>query len=119
MIARLMGLRTVSPVALQQLTEQGEPVVLIDVNRPERWQQGHVPGARYQEPGGDMTGTLPAEKDATLVFYCSGPLCSKAPKAARRAEQMGYTDVRVMSAGITGWEAAHLPTESGAKADVK
>jgi len=47
------------------------------------------------------------------VFYCSGPLCRKAPLAARRAKGFGYTDVRVMSAGISGWMAARLPTESG------
>jgi len=48
------------------------------------------------------------------VFYCSNPLCRKAPSAARRAKQMGYTDVKVMSAGISGWLDAKLPTETGA-----
>jgi rhodanese-related sulfurtransferase len=48
-----------------------------------------------------------------LVFYCSNPLCRKAPTAARRARKMGYTNVHVMSAGINGWLAAKLPTESG------
>jgi 3-mercaptopyruvate sulfurtransferase SseA len=28
---------------------------------------------------------------------------------------MGYADVRVMSAGISGWIAANLPTEAGAQ----
>ncbi|MFL6197565.1 MAG: rhodanese-like domain-containing protein [Thermoanaerobaculia bacterium] len=33
--------------------------------------------------------------------------------AARRAKKMGYENVKVMSAGITGWLAAKLPTEGG------
>lgn len=49
-----------------------------------------------------------------LVFYCSNPLCRKAPNAARRAKQMGYHNVQVMSAGISGWLNAKFPTESGA-----
>jgi hypothetical protein len=32
---------------------------------------------------------------------------------ARRAKGFGYTDVRVMSADISGWIATNLPTESG------
>jgi rhodanese-related sulfurtransferase len=56
---------------------------------------------------------LPADKDATLVFYCSNVLCRKAPNAARRAESMGYRRVQVMSAGINGWLNENLPTESG------
>ena len=52
-------------------------------------------------------------KDATLVFYCSNPMCSKAPNAARRAQGWGYRNVRVMAAGIRGWLSAALPTESG------
>lgn len=32
---------------------------------------------------------------------------------ARRAKKLGYGNVHVMSAGISGWLAAKLPTESG------
>ena len=58
-------------------------------------------------------GDLPPDKDSTLVFDCSSPMCRKAPNAARRAKKMGYSDVRVMTAGISGWLSAKLPTESG------
>jgi len=40
-------------------------------------------------------------------------MCRKAPNAARRAKKLGYTNVQVMSAGISGWMSANLPTESG------
>ncbi len=48
------------------------------------------------------------------MFYCSHPLCRKAPNAASRARKMGYPNVMVMSAGISGWLSAGLPTEAGA-----
>ena len=45
------------------------------------------------------------------VFYCSNPMCMKAPNAARRAKALGYTNVHVMSAGIRGWlDATNLAT---------
>jgi rhodanese-related sulfurtransferase len=40
-------------------------------------------------------------------------MCRKAPNAARRAKKLGYENVRVMSAGITGWLDKGLPTEAG------
>ncbi|HWN42407.1 MAG TPA: rhodanese-like domain-containing protein [Thermoanaerobaculia bacterium] len=78
------------------------------------WATARVPGALNLDPAGYDEKSLPADKDSLLVFYCSNPLCRKAPNAARRAKQMGYRNVHVMSAGISGWLNAKLPTESGA-----
>jgi rhodanese-related sulfurtransferase len=112
MFAKLMGLKTVSPNELHRLM-QDNPVTVIDVNSRQSWIQARVPGARNLDPLGYAERDLPLEKSSTLVFYCSNFLCRKAPNAARRAEQMGYDDVHVMSAGISGWLSAKLPTDSG------
>ena len=87
--------------------------VASDVNSRSSWLRAHVPGARTLDHANYHAGDLPASLDAPIVFYCSNPLCRKAPLAARRAKGFGDTDVRVMPAGITGWMAAKLPTESG------
>lgn len=112
MLARLMGLKTISPGDLHQAMQE-RPMAVFDVNSRLRWLEARVPGARHLDPAGYTDRDLPAEKDATMVFYCSNPLCRKAPLAARRARQMGYGNVTVMSAGISGWLAARLPTASG------
>jgi rhodanese-related sulfurtransferase len=112
MIARLMGLSTVNPATLRQRM-QSERIAIFDVNSRGSWLEARVPGARHLDPETFLESDLPAERDHTLVFYCSNPFCRKAPKAARRAEKMGYRDVHVLSAGITGWLDAGLPTESG------
>lgn len=72
-----------------------------------------MPTALNLDPESYSDGDLPPDKDAELVFYCSNPMCRKAPTAARRAKKMGYKNVRVMSAGISGWLSANMPTESG------
>jgi rhodanese-related sulfurtransferase len=112
MFAKLMGLKTISPKDLHRWM-QDKPVTVIDVNSRQSWASARVPGARNLDPVGFAAGDLPPEKSSPLVFYCSNYLCRKAPNAARRAEQMGYQDVQVMSAGISGWLSAKLPTESG------
>ena len=112
MLARLMGLKTVSPADLRQLIERQE-VTVIDANAAQKWQKAHVPGAQNLDPQGYNENDLPSDKNAGLVFYCSNLMCRKAPNAARRAKKMGYNNVRVMSAGINGWVGAGLRTEPG------
>lgn len=114
MIARLMGLDTISPRELQSLLREGRASA-IDVNSPQSWAQAHVPGAINLDPAAYSTGDLPADKGALLVFYCSNTWCRKAPNAARRASSLGYVNVRVMSAGIKGWLEASLPVETAAR----
>jgi len=112
MFAFLMGLKTVSPDALHQLM-QTQRVTVIDVNSRQSWMKAHVPGALHLDPVNYNDRNLPSDKESSLVFYCSNPMCRKAPNAARRAKNLGYGHVQVMSACITGWLAAKLPTESG------
>lgn len=111
MFALLMGLKSVSPTDLAALVRE-RAVTIIDVNSPQRWQEGHVPGARNLDPHTYASDALPPDVASPLVFYCSNPLCRKAPQAARRAKAMGYTNVRVMSAGIVGWRDAGLPVDA-------
>ena len=113
MFATLMGLNTISPTRLHQMLQQQLPVTVIDVNAHQSWTKARVPGARNLDPVAYTDNDLPSDKDSTLVFYCSGPMCRKAPNAARRANQMGFKRVKVMSAGISGWLTAKLPSESG------
>ncbi|HET6527656.1 MAG TPA: rhodanese-like domain-containing protein [Balneolaceae bacterium] len=113
MFARLMGLKTISPDALHQLMQKPESLTLFDVNSRSSWKQARVPGASNLDPVDYSESDLPEDKDAVLVFYCSNPMCRKAPNAARKAKKLGYGNVQVMSAGINGWLAKKLPTETG------
>jgi rhodanese-related sulfurtransferase len=112
MMAFLMGLKSVSPGEVHELVGKRIATV-IDVNSRQSWDRGHVPGARHLDALAYSEADLPANKEANLVFYCSNPMCSKAPRAAKRAKAMGYGNVKVMSAGISGWLAEELPVEAG------
>ena len=112
MFALLMGLKSISPGGLNEMMQK-EKVTVLDVNSRQSWAKARVPGALNLDPVNYKESDLPPDKESSLVFYCSNPLCRKAPNAARRAEKMGYGNVKVMSAGITGWLDKKLPTESG------
>jgi len=85
----------------------------VDANGADtRKEMGTLPGAvlltNYRSF--DLS-ELPADKSQELVFYCGGEACTAAPTAAKRAKEAGYTDVKVMSAGISGWVKAHKPVD--------
>jgi rhodanese-related sulfurtransferase len=46
---------------------------VFDNNSRGRWKRSHVPGAVWIDPYEITAEMLPADKQATLVFYCSGP----------------------------------------------
>jgi len=87
-------------------------VTVIDVNGSDSYEKGHVPTAIDFSSSKDKLATaLPAEKDALIVAYCGGPSCSAYTKAAKAAKELGYTNVKHLSAGISGWMQAGEKTE--------
>ena len=44
---------------------------VFDNNNNDRFVKGHVPGAKWLNPYSVQASDLPADKTATLVFYCA------------------------------------------------
>lgn len=88
--------------------------VIIDVNGPDSYKAGHVPGAlAWADIKGALAAKLPADKNTPIIAYCGNPKCGAYAAAANAAKKLGYTNVKHMSAGIAGWKEAKMPTEAG------
>jgi len=86
-----------------------EGVKLID-SRPymAKYAQGYIPTA-ISIPDSEFdkkTDLLPKDKNTTLVFYCEGPECKLSHNSARRAEKLGYKNVKVFPGGYPEWVKA-------------
>lgn len=91
-------------------------VVILDVNGTDSWKAGHVPGALdFDTVSKDLAKKLPAAKDSLVVAYCGGPGCNAYTAGAKAAKELGYTNVKHLAAGISGWKKAGEPTETGAE----
>lgn len=89
-------------------------VTVIDVNGSKSFEKGHIPGAiDYAANKADLASKLPSDKGALIVAYCSGPQCGAHKKATKAAIALGYTNVKHLSAGISGWKEAGKKVESG------
>jgi rhodanese-related sulfurtransferase len=93
---------------------ESKSAVIIDVNGDDSFKAGHVPGAlNFAAIKDSLATSLPKKKDALIVAYCGNPKCGAYLKAAKAAEKLGYTNIKHMSAGISGWKEAGMKTEPG------
>jgi rhodanese-related sulfurtransferase len=85
---------------------------IIDVNGTDSYKAGHVPGAlNYADISSNLSSALPKDKGALIIAYCGGPSCNAYVKAATAAAKLGYTNVKHMPAGISGWMQAGEKTD--------
>jgi len=90
-------------------------VVLIDCNGSKSYAKGHIPGAiDFESAGSDLAAKLPKDMSALVVAYCGGPKCLAYKAGAEAATKLGYTNVKHLSAGITGWKQAGEQVETAA-----
>ena len=98
-----------STITLDQLQDflANESATIIDARGEESYNNGHIDGAVLF-----ANYTLPEDKSAVLVFYCGGPKCSAAPRAARKVMQEGYSNVMVFHGGWLEWNE-HASSQAG------
>jgi len=80
-------------------------VVVIDVNGAKSFsKRGHIPGAVSFTGAKTLAKQLEkADKDTLVVAYCGGPKCSAYKRGASAAADLGFKNVKHLSAGISGW----------------
>jgi len=99
---------TLSEVTVDQLDQllASHKATAVDANGDStRKRMGVVPGAILLSDS-DSTKGLPADKASALVFYCGNTACMASHNAAEKAMTAGYTNVKIMPAGIAGWVQA-------------
>ncbi len=110
----------VPAVYVKKQIDSSADMVLVD-SRPKKtmYDKGHLPGAISipDSSFAKMTDQLPADKAKALIFYCGGFKCRLSHKSADKAIELGYTNVKVFSAGYPAWEKAYCgEAETAAKA---
>ena len=90
---------------LVQLGPEKGNYTLIDSRPLPRFQEGTIPTAiNLPFPSFDkLVDRLPQAKDRLVVFFCQGVTCMMSPNSLRRAEAMGYTNVKVYREGWPEW----------------
>jgi rhodanese-related sulfurtransferase len=93
------------------MLDRGEVVHFLDVREDREFAKDHAQGARHLGKGiieRDVETLIPNKGEAILL-YCGGGY--RSVLAADALQHMGYTNVRSMDGGITGWREARYPME--------
>lgn len=64
------ALREMTVDELSRMIEGGERVAVFDANGRPRYEEGHIPGARYVGHDPVTAAVLPEDRATKLVFYC-------------------------------------------------
>lgn len=103
-------LSTISASDLKDALESDHPPVVINTLSREAHAAKHIPGS-INVPTDDIeqVETLVPNTDAPIVVYCANADCDASTAAARRLEEMGYTNVSDFEDGYAGWRQADYP----------
>lgn len=94
-----------------ELTESGEPYLLVDVREDREFEAAHAAGAIHLGKGvieRDIERTVP-DKEAKLVLYCGGGY--RSVLAAESLQKMGYGKAISLDGGWRSYQQAGLPVE--------
>ena len=89
----------------------GRQPAVIDVREPDENAQGIIPGSLHIVRGfleQRIERALP-DRERPVVLYCASG--TRSLLAARTLSELGYTNVRSLAGGFTGWKRAGLPFE--------
>lgn len=101
------GVLSIDTARLQQMMAGEDPVMVVDSRpRGRKYDAGHIPGALSLPDSVFEThaGLLPADKNASLVFYCGGYICKLSDNSAKKAMALGYENVVTYQIGFPAWK---------------
>jgi rhodanese-related sulfurtransferase len=99
-------MRTISVKELNEKLNSDEKFKLIDVLSKDSFDAQHIPKS-INIPGSELEERAPKDlpnKDEEIIVYCASKTCQASPNAARKLEEMGYTNVIDFEDGLAGWQ---------------
>jgi rhodanese-related sulfurtransferase len=101
-----------APRELMDLLERTpDAVFLVDIQDPEVFDAGHIPGARNVHLEDLCAAAAELPKDRTIVIYCGDASCGLPLWAALELAQDGFR-AKYLHGGFSAWAKEDLPVES-------
>jgi rhodanese-related sulfurtransferase len=108
---------TIDVNQLKQWQAANRPFLLVNVLGKEAFDRDSIPGSKHvpveQDDFAQQVGRLAGTKDRTIVVYCASKECDASPKAARKLEQAGFSNVYDFEGGMKEWNEAQASQPAG------
>jgi rhodanese-related sulfurtransferase len=101
----------IDPAELMAMLERTpDEVFIVDVQDPEVFEVGHIPGSRNIHLDDLCTVCAELPKDRTIVIYCGDVSCGLPLWAALELAQEGFR-TKYLHGGLAEWTKSALPVE--------
>ncbi|MGL5008146.1 MAG: rhodanese-like domain-containing protein [Plesiomonas sp.] len=111
--SRFSPIKTVDNARATQLLNR-ENAIAVDIRSPEDYRKGHIVDSVNILPSAikdNHVGELEKYKAQPVIVVCATGMTARS--AAENLHKLGFSQVSVLSEGITGWSAAHMPLARG------
>lgn len=117
----------VSTDYIKSVVDGKKSAVIVD-SRPKKrkYDKGHIPAALSipHRKFDKHVAALPQDKTTPLVFYCGGLKCTLSSKSAKKAQALGYSNVKVYAVGFPAWKKRYAGlvetgTATGSRLEIK
>jgi rhodanese-related sulfurtransferase len=112
-VAALSDLPRISNAELKELMDKGTPVIIIDVQPTELFEEGHIKGAISLPASSPirLEDVWSFPYDQLIVTYCDcGPGETDSAEAAAQLMRFGFDQVKVLAdPAIKGWKESGYP----------
>lgn len=92
-------------------TDPATRPLIVDVREPDEFAQARIDGVVLMPISQFVARHAELPKDRPLLMLCAAG--SRSTSATMYLLQAGWTDVRNVTGGMIGWQAAGLPVRSG------
>jgi rhodanese-related sulfurtransferase len=110
-------MQTIDTDQLKAMIDANEDLLVINVLSEDDFREHHIPqSVNIPVEEGDFVDEVERHvdsKDQEIVVYCANTQCDASPKAARKLEDAGFTNVYDYEGGIEEWEQANQPVATG------
>lgn len=105
-------MKTIKKDELRKKLDNNDDFILIEVLSEEEYHDSHIEGAiniPLKKIGTEAKQRF--DEDTEIVVYCSDYECSSSPTAAKKLDDLGFTNVYVYEGGKKEWKEAGYPME--------
>jgi rhodanese-related sulfurtransferase len=95
---------------MEMLERAPDRVFVVDIQDPEVFHEGHIPGARNIHLEDLVSACSELPKDRTVVIYCGDVSCGLPLWAALELAQLGFC-AKYLQGGLAEWSRRDFPVE--------
>lgn len=111
-------MKTLKREKLKEMLDKNHPFVLINVLNKKQFEKEHIPGSinvPFDNKFEKYAKEKLLDKNEKIVVYCASFDCHASPNAAKKLEEMNYTDIYDFEGGMNDWKDAGYPFENGCR----